>query len=60
MHLSVLGNAYECYLFQAGNRHLPQRKMREEGVQYPTCVLLRSARRTVLADGPGVLRKDCR
>ena len=60
MHPSVLVNAYECYLFKARNRHLPQRKMREEGVQYPTCALLRSARRTVLADGTGVLREDCR
>ena len=35
MQPSVLVNAYEGEVLQAGYRHLPQRKIREEGVQPP-------------------------
>ena len=43
MHPSVLVNAYKSDLFQAGNRHLSQCKMREEDVQSLACALLQSA-----------------
>ena len=60
MHPSILVNAYKCYALQAGDRHPPQRKMREEDMQSPAHALLRSARRPVLANGPGMLHEDCR
>ena len=45
MHSSVLVNAYESDLIQSGNRHLPHRKEREEGVQSPACALIQSTPR---------------
>ena len=58
MHPSILVDAYECDALQAGDRHLPQREMRKEGVQPLTCEFLGRAGRTVLADGPGMRRED--
>ena len=54
MHPSVLVDAYKGDALQARDRHLPQREMRKEEVQPLACAFLRSARRPVLADGPGM------
>ena len=58
MHPSVLVDAYEGDSLQAGDRHLPQLEMLKEGVQSPASALLWRVGQTVLADGPGMRRKD--
>ena len=57
-HPSVLVDAYNGDVLQAGERHLPQREMLKEGVQPPSHAFLWRARRSVLTDGLGMRHED--